>query len=111
MFTSMKQSYNIVIALILPILYISNAIWNAVIETGAIIATMGCNGFQETKLCPIQQYILVLRDFSGIQIKLTMFEILVLEGHFTHETEGPRQLHSKISHWSPMLRLFTFTSC
>lgn len=67
--------------MILPVLYIS--IWIAVIEIGAIM------GFKNIKLRPIHQDILVLRDFSGIKIKLTMFEILVLEGHFTHETGGP----------------------
>jgi hypothetical protein len=30
-------------------------------------------------------------------------------GHFTHETEGPRPLHSKVSHWSKRLRPFKFT--
>lgn len=110
MSATMKQMYNIIIASILPILYNSSSTWNAVIETGAIIATTVCKKFHKTNLRPIHQDIIVPRDFSSIQNALTMFDIFALEGHFTHVTEGPQWSHCKVSHWSKILRLSKFIS-
>jgi hypothetical protein len=70
--------------------------------------------------------LLVLAQFWAIMGIVTMLQIpwpnlsqnmygfyiaMCIKGHFTHETEGPWPLHSKISHWLKMLRPSKFTSC
>ena len=45
-----KQSYNVIISQILPILYISNSVQFAALEIELLIATMMSNGFQEQRL-------------------------------------------------------------
>ena len=45
-----KQSYNVIISQVLPILYVSNSVSSAVQEIESLITTMVANGFTEQRL-------------------------------------------------------------
>jgi hypothetical protein len=71
-----RQSYNVIISQVLPILYISNSVFYAVKEINCLISTFVSNGFQEYRLKRRILDWLIAGSFP--QIKFSILDTIVV---------------------------------